>query len=172
MTGQRKHLCTERRCCSSRRCRSRQCNPSRTPLGSRGRRCTCHFHRESRRRRTFHFRDKVSWSLPRNLWWRRCSRWHKGFRLHTPLWYCILATFLWVDVTVAVRPKCSLWTTHFDSVNTEPFMQIRMLRFPVMWWQTRQNSWQLCCSMEWNKTSTWWYVKIAGLHELILFSTF
>lgn len=149
MKWQWKHLCTERRCCSSRRWRSHRCNPNRTPLCSRGRSCTCRFRHESRHRRTFHFHDKVFGSLPRNLWWRRSGRWHKYFR-QQPLWYSFLATFLWVDVTVAVRPKCSLWTTHFDSVNTEPFMQIRMLCFPVMWWQTRQNNWQFCHSTEQN----------------------
>lgn len=61
------HLCTERRSRSCRHWRSRRCNLNRTPLCSHGCRCTCHFHHGSRRHRTFHFRDKVFPSLPRNL---------------------------------------------------------------------------------------------------------
>lgn len=34
-------------------------------------------------------------------------------------------------LTIAVRSKCSLWTTHFDGFNTEPLVQIRMFCFPA-----------------------------------------
>lgn len=61
------HLYTERRCRSSLRWSSHRCSQGRTPLYNRGRSCTSRFLRESRRRRTFHFHDRVSRSLRHRL---------------------------------------------------------------------------------------------------------
>lgn len=42
------------------------------------------------------------------------------------------------NATVAVRPKCSLWTAHLDGFNTEPLVQVGMFRFPAMHQETKQ----------------------------------